>query len=994
MAKRVAFDPRVVEQRVGNLEPSQPCDERRDVIEILAREDRDRLEKNAPLCLRGPIADEIEEVLEPAQPRLEEVGASRLDAVDLRVRPMDAGREHVEPCVEKLGEIAAIGEPHPRGAELDLLVSEPASLRDQLGQILAHRRFVPRDQHASFALRVRARKLVSPELDGTKPRAASGLRVRTEDACEVAAVANVEVDDIRHADARVPGEVRILGGLVVEQVFEIGVGHRDRARPQLNGEGVQEALDDRAGRAGVGEHQVEATRRHETRTPRAMTKDAHGEGRPANVFEREPDDRVELDSAEHHAPSYGGTAGNGPEHGRERRHACLGARRTLLHPGSVPQGHRRRLASPWSRAETTEVTFSSRRVRVGGRCRRPCPSCAACVETQSPSAEEVLSSIDADEVILGGGDALAWPHLATFLLAAVKPERRIWVEAPAASFTEAALSRLAASGVFGVVVQIEATGGATRTLGVGDGERAIAFAEQRGLETRARVCVRPRTFGIVVPLAQRLAPRRVSLEILRQDHDREPLAIPREAVEATLRAAPNVRFAGDRRVDAGYLPPCAVPGTFAENPAPWVEVLGQSIEPNRTLAACATCVLADHCSFRDAGALPEEATPIASKPTTANRTRAVGPRPSTATDGVRCTAPWTTMMQLDPSGDVTQCCSEWTVGSRGDRRLESFVDIWNNASYRAARRAMKRGPIDALCRPICPRLYDGQLAERRPTKAHGSPAFVRNQALLAEDLAEGREEARCLPTTLGFAPSTYCNYDCIMCDHGRTPRRDLPDDAWEELPRFMPTLQTLVLIGGEPLANPRVMRFLREFDAARWPDAGISLTTNGSLLTEAVLARLGRCTFADVSVSLNAGTAAVYEEVQRGLPLDVVLGNLDALIEFRRSRPKPFQLRTSFVVQPANAHTLIPFGELTAARGIGIRLLPLTIDRGGPLDFYADPDAVQRVIVELDRFEEWSKRVQPAWCLEIAAVRHAIQATHHQRSERMVRSLPVVRSSS
>jgi pyruvate-formate lyase-activating enzyme len=608
------------------------------------------------------------------------------------------------------------------------------------------------------------------------------------------------------------------------------------------------------------------------------------------------------------------------------------------------------------------------------------------------SLEETLAAADGDVVTLGGGDALTWPHLDAFLGAMRSDGRAAWVEAPAASFTTRELTRLAAAHATGVVVQIEATGTAKDVLGVGDGEAVIAEAERKGLATRGRICVRPKTFGIILPLARRLAPRPMLLEIVRQDWGRESITIPREALEGTLRAAPNVRLAGDRRVGAGYLPPCALPDLYRERPETWDEVIRPTPEPNRTFEACRGCELSERCGFRDAGAIAEtERGDLVAVRTAGGAPR--GPlRKNTPSPemAVTCTAPWTTMMQLDPRGEVTQCCSEWTIGARGDRSRGSFAEIWNGASYRMARRAMKRGPVEALCRACCPRLYDGALAGERFAIIHGSEVFMRNQAIMAEDIADGREEARALPTTLGFAPSTYCNYDCIMCDHGRSPRVDLPEEAWDELPRFLPTLRTLVLIGGEPLASPQVMRFLREFDATRWPDAGVSLTTNGSLLTEAVLQRLDRCTFHDVSVSLNAGTPEAYERVQRGLPLEAVLRNLDALVAFRAARARPFQLRTSFVVQPANADTLIAFGELTAARGIDIRLLPLTAGDIRELDFYGDPDAVARVLEQVDAFARWAGNVRPAWLREIQAVRQAIEATAAERRGVTARRLPIV----
>jgi pyruvate-formate lyase-activating enzyme len=336
--------------------------------------------------------------------------------------------------------------------------------------------------------------------------------------------------------------------------------------------------------------------------------------------------------------------------------------------------------------------------------------------------------------------------------------------------------------------------------------------------------------------------------------------------------------------------------------------------------------------------------------------------------------PWLKMELTDPDALVHQCCSDWTVGPRGDRRVSTLRDIWNGPGYRSARRAMLQGPISDLCRPICPRLHDRANEAARFSIIPGSVEFVRNQQRMLEDIAAGREELRSMPLNIGLCPSTYCNFDCIMCGYGRSPRRDIPDEVWDELPFFLPMLSTLVLLGGEPLANPRTMTFLRSFDSARWPDTGISITTNGSLLTRGTLKQLASCPFVSIIVSVNAGTAEAYEAIQRGTSFETLLENLDALVELRASRRRHLDLRTGFVVQPASAHTLIPFGELTAARGLGIRLLPLHANPFHALDYYGDPDAVARVLESLDGFGTWAAARQPGWLTEIGAVRAAISA--------------------
>jgi MoaA/NifB/PqqE/SkfB family radical SAM enzyme len=341
---------------------------------------------------------------------------------------------------------------------------------------------------------------------------------------------------------------------------------------------------------------------------------------------------------------------------------------------------------------------------------------------------------------------------------------------------------------------------------------------------------------------------------------------------------------------------------------------------------------------------------------------------------------------VDPDGLARQCCSDWTVGARGNLHEQPLQAVWNGEGYRMARRVMGGGALRALCNPICPRLYDGKFAERELALVPGAEPFVANQRLLHEDIAARREEVRGKPLYIAVCPSTYCNYDCIMCLCGRTPRRDLPESIWDDLLGMLPSLHVLTLLGGEPLANPLAMQFLRAWDRTRYPDAAVSVITNGSLLTAAVLAHLERCRFDSVTVSLNAGTPEVYEAVQRGIALESVLANLDALRAFRARQGAEFPIILSFVVQPANHATLLAFGALARERGLRIRLLPLNPRGPEGLDFYDDADQVARIQASLRAMAEWAERAAPEFLREIHGTRTAIgaEAARRRHPERAV----------
>lgn len=633
------------------------------------------------------------------------------------------------------------------------------------------------------------------------------------------------------------------------------------------------------------------------------------------------------------------------------------------------------------------------RFEVVGACARHCPSCVACRPRPPVGLDEVLRRDEAETLILGGGDATTWPHLYELLTlnAARESPQRLWLEAPAAAFTAARLIDFAQHGLHGIRIQIEAASPKLRSkLGLGDGEQVVAEAERIGLQVRTLLCIRPKTFSSLFGLAQRLAPRTVEVELVRQNWGEDPIPIFPDTLERALRAVPNVKFSATRMSDRGYLPPCALTQIWDSNPTVWRGVFRRTDAPNTALAACANCVLSTRCQFSDVGALPDPTAvrPIQGDPEPWDRRGGteepvpawiVAKRP---TREVICTTPWTTMEIVDPNGEVTQCCADWTVGARGNITASSLAEVWNGPGYRMARRVMSGEDLAPLCKTICARLYDRKFTESALRIRNGSKPFVDNQLLLAREIAERQEVIKAKPLNLFICPSTYCNYDCIMCLYGRTPRRDLPEAIWDEIPEYLPTLKSLTLLGGEPLANPRTMDLLRGFDVERYPDAAIDIVTNGALLTAKALSYLQRCTFGSLMISLNAGTPETYERVQRGLALATVLENIDALLRFRATHHRWFGVALSFVAQPAAIDTIIDFAEIARARNLPIRVMALNPDQVPELDFYSDPDQVAHVLARLDELIAYSRRVRDDWLAEALSAHDAVRLEAARRHGR------------
>jgi MoaA/NifB/PqqE/SkfB family radical SAM enzyme len=158
-----------------------------------------------------------------------------------------------------------------------------------------------------------------------------------------------------------------------------------------------------------------------------------------------------------------------------------------------------------------------------------------------------------------------------------------------------------------------------------------------------------------------------------------------------------------------------------------------------------------------------------------------------------------------------------------------------------------------------------------------SPAHLRSNLLVK--LGERTGATHALPIVL-YAPTARCNSRCVSCDWWRADgATDLSLAEIAELAAALPRFGTrvVVLTGGEPLVRADVMQVA---DLFRAQGMVLHLLTSGLALerfVEDVAAR-----FADVTVSLDGHTPALYREIRGVSGFDAVASGVAAL---RRRAP-------------------------------------------------------------------------------------------------------------
>lgn len=296
-----------------------------------------------------------------------------------------------------------------------------------------------------------------------------------------------------------------------------------------------------------------------------------------------------------------------------------------------------------------------------------------------------------------------------------------------------------------------------------------------------------------------------------------------------------------------------------------------------------------------------------------------------------CVDPWT-RLEFSTSRSIGPCCSDYQVSPRPLVEGAPLEAQWNSAVLRGFRRAMTSGRTGSHCCVTCPELA-GALSVPARLELRGGPArFVEAQLDLVDAVLDGEEHLRCGPLVVCFPTTTYCNYDCLMCDFGveGTLSDELPASFYASLRGWSAGLQRLEALGGEPLASPVFREYLATEDFSAYPGLEISLTTNGSYLTPRELDRYARAPLANLVISLNAATPGTYAAVNRGLPWERIRANLAHLLARRRDRGGSLNaIVYSMVLLKRNVAEIRAFAEL--ARGDGVRfryMLPMH-DRNG-----------------------------------------------------------------
>jgi radical SAM protein with 4Fe4S-binding SPASM domain len=261
---------------------------------------------------------------------------------------------------------------------------------------------------------------------------------------------------------------------------------------------------------------------------------------------------------------------------------------------------------------------------------------------------------------------------------------------------------------------------------------------------------------------------------------------------------------------------------------------------------------------------------------------------------------------VDSNGDVYPCCPSKFKLSIGDLRKDPLQAVWKSEAAAAVRKSIINRTFRYCNYEACEYLKDQTNKHRENAEAQ-DPRDSKTLDLSSLDTA---------PEIINLAYDRSCNLACPTCRNQvhRTQVSSEENTAAIHCNIFdkgLHGIKRLIISGnGDPFASPFYMKFLQEFDSAKYPELRIKIQTNGLLLDRDKWNSIEKSHSAIdwLSVSVDAATEETYK-INRGGSFRKLLKNLEFVSELRKSgQIKLFFL--NYVVQTNNYREMRQFIEL------------------------------------------------------------------------------------
>ncbi len=283
----------------------------------------------------------------------------------------------------------------------------------------------------------------------------------------------------------------------------------------------------------------------------------------------------------------------------------------------------------------------------------------------------------------------------------------------------------------------------------------------------------------------------------------------------------------------------------------------------------------------------------------------------TSFKGLYCELPFTSV-ELHLDSKTYLCCPQWTLLDVGDYKKEKISALWNSKNARDIREAILDGSYKYCNKNVCPQILGNSLKKHYELDKELRELVSKHQTLIETS-----------PRSVMFSFDPSCNLSCPSCRPHKINYSLNSGDHIESSTIIKKVMAELFLNpqekisinitgSGDPFSAIAFRQFLEELDGTLYPNLRLDFQTNGLLLTPITWERIKKIhkNIGNISVSIDAATAATYSKVRRGGDWNLIMENMKFLSDLRFKKKKFPYLIVNFVVQQSNYREMAEFVKI------------------------------------------------------------------------------------
>lgn len=240
-------------------------------------------------------------------------------------------------------------------------------------------------------------------------------------------------------------------------------------------------------------------------------------------------------------------------------------------------------------------------------------------------------------------------------------------------------------------------------------------------------------------------------------------------------------------------------------------------------------------------------------------------------------------MMLYPCASGPEC--KLLFKFQDNSSIPTIGEIWNGPEMIRIRRQILDGRSEEIGCSGCEFLGSGMSLYEHFDFKDASDTVKNNAHLNIDEFLKGQVVLKSSPLYISADLSYACNLKCALCEVRFYKSEMSPHQISDLFTKYAGTLRHMHISGGEPLMHKEFLNYLGKPPSK--PPA-LSITTNGSFLSEEILEHLAKFDHVNLHISCDSFTERTLKKMRSGSDYKRIIKNIRRASKFKNKINEDF----------------------------------------------------------------------------------------------------------